>query len=143
MDIWLIWFIAGAVAAVLEIAIPGFYMLTISAACIGGCIASLFSLSLVWQMVFALAFLLAFALLLRPLLYKSKGGYSLNDKIIGKTVTITKDVAPPEKGRGMLSGVEWAISSAEEIKAGEKAIVESVGGAVLHVKKIKKEERGC
>ena len=82
MDIWLIWFIAGAVAAVLEIAIPGFYMLTISAACIGGCIASLLSLSLVWQMVFALAFLLAFSLLLRPLLYKSKSGYSSNNKII-------------------------------------------------------------
>ena len=143
MDIWLIWFIAGAVAAVLEIAIPGFYMLTISAACIGGCIASLLSLSLIWQMVFALAFLLAFSLLLRPLLYKSKGGYSSNNKIIGKTVTITKDVLPPDKGRGMLSGVDWAISSDEEIKAGEKARVESVGGAVLHVRKLNKEESGC
>ena len=141
MDIWLIWFITGAVAAVLEIAIPGFYMLSISAACIGGCIASLLSLSLIWQMVFALAFLLAFALLLRPLLYKSKHGYSLNAKIIGQTVTITEDVIPPEKGRGMLSGVEWALSSDEEIKRGEKAIVESLGGAVLHVKKLKKEEK--
>ena len=142
MDIWLIWFIAGAVAAILEIAIPGFYMLTISAACLGGCIAALFTPSLILQMVFALAFLLAFAFFLRPLLYK-KTGYSHFDKIIGKTVTITKDVIPPEKGRGTLSGVEWAISSDNEIKAGEKAVVESVGGAVLNVKRVNKEERGC
>lgn len=142
MDIWLIWFIAGAVAAILEIAIPGFYMLTISAACLGGCIAALFTPSLILQMVFALVFLLAFAFFLRPLLYK-KTGYSHLDKIIGKTVTITKDVIPPEKGRGTLSGVEWAISSDNEIKAGEKAVVESVGGAVLNVKRVNKEERGC
>ena len=142
MDIWLIWFIAGAVAAILEMAIPGFYMLTISAACLGGCLAALFTPSLILQMVFALAFLLAFAFFLRPLLYK-KTGYSHLDKIIGKTVTITKDVIPPEKGRGTLSGVEWAIASDDEIKAGEKADVESVGGAVLHVKKANKEEREC
>ena len=142
MDIWLIWFIAGAVAAILEMAIPGFYMLTISAACLGGCLAALFTPSLILQMVFALAFLLAFAFFLRPLLYK-KTGYSHLDKIIGKTVTITKDVIPPEKGRGTLSGVEWAIASDYEIKAGEKAVVESVGGAVLHVKKANKEEREC
>ena len=142
MDIWLIWFIAGAVAAILEIAIPGFYMLTISAACLGGCLAALFTPSLILQMVFALAFLLAFAFFLRPLLYK-KTGYSHLDKIIGKTVTITKGVIPPEKGRGTLSGVEWAIASDDEIKAGEKAVVESVGGAVLHVKRLNKEDREC
>ncbi len=142
MDIWLIWFIAGAVATILEMAIPGFYMLTISAACLGGCLAALFTPSLILQMVFALAFLLAFAFFLRPLLYK-KTGYSHLDKIIGKTVTITKDVIPPEKGRGTLSGVEWAIASDDEIKAGEKAVVESVGGAVLHVKRLNKEEREC
>ena len=35
------------------------------------------------------------------------------------------------------------VSSDEEIKAGEKARVESVGGAVLHVRKLNKEESGC
>lgn len=135
MDAWLIWFICAAVAAIAEMLIPGFYMLSLSAACVGGCIASLFHLSLTWQIVFALVFLVVCALFIRPLLYKKDSGYQEKGKVVGQIITITEDVVPPDKGRGILSGVEWAVSAQEEMHKGDKAVVVSVGGAVLEVRK--------
>lgn len=145
MDIWLIWLIVAAVAAVLEILIPGFFMLSITAGCIGGCIASLFSSSLLVQLIAALIFLLAFALLIRPVLYRKKRNVvGPESKTIGKIVTVTKAIIPPDTGRGILHGVEWSLASEDVIKEGEKAIVKSVGGAILYVENMEKGgEKRC
>ncbi len=137
MDIYIIWLVAGAAAAILEILIPGFFMLSVTAGCIGGFIASLLGLSLLWQLIFFLVLLIAFALLIRPLLYKKKErSAGPESKIIGNVVTVTKDIRPPDAGRGMLYGVEWTLSSEHGIKSGERARVKSVGGAVLYVEKV-------
>ena len=118
---WTIWLLIGAVAAVSEIILPGFYMLSIIA-----------------QFAMALVFLILFAVFLRPVLSKSAIGRK--NRLIGKIVTITKSIEPPDMGRGRVDGVEWLLSSDIPIKEGNKARIDSVGGAHLHVVLYKGEE---
>ena len=114
---WTIWLLIGAVAAVLEIILPGFYMLSITASAIGGTLASALGFPIIAQ--FAIG---------------------RKNRLIGKIVTITKSIEPPDMGRGRVDGVEWLLSSDIPIKEGNKARIDSVGGAHLHVELYKGEE---
>ena len=135
---WTIWLLIGAVAAVLEIILPGFYMLSITASAIGGTLASALGFPIIAQFAMALVFLILFTVFLRPVLSKSAIGRK--NRLIGKIVTITKSIEPPDMGRGRVDGVEWLLSSDIPIKEGNKARIDSVGGAHLHVELYKGEE---
>lgn len=143
IDIWLVWFIAACIAALLELMIPGFFMLSVSIGCLGGMIASLFSLDGTWQVAIGLSAMVLFMAFIRPLLYASKKDPGIwgRSRLIGDIVTVTKDILPPVKGRASLSGIEWDAESNELILAGETAYIESVGGATLYLTKEKKERK--
>ena len=101
---WTIWLLIGAVAAVSEIILPGFYMLSITASAIGGTLASALGFPIIAQFAMALVFLILFAVFLRPVLSKSAIGRK--NRLIGKIVTITKSIEPPDMG-----GVESMVLS--------------------------------
>ncbi len=146
IDIWLVWLIAACIAALLELMIPGFFMLSVSIGCLGVMIASLFSLNGTWQVAIGLSAMVLFMAFIRPLLYATKKDPGIwgRSRLIGKAVTVTKDIVPPAKGRATLSGIEWDAESKEPINAGETAYIESVGGATLYLVKVnplKKDRR--
>ena len=143
IDIWLIWFIAACSTALLELLTPGFFMLSIAAGCLGGMIASLFSLDGTWQVAIGLSAMVLFMAFIRPLLYATRKDPGIwgRSRLIGEAVTITKDILPPAKGRASLSGIEWDAESKEPISAGETAYIESVGGATLYLTKEKTERK--
>ena len=137
IDIWLVWFIAACSTALLELMIPGFFMLSVSIGCLGGMAASLFSLDGTWQVAIGLSAMVLFMAFIRPLLYATKKDQGIwgRSRLIGEAVTVTKDILPPAKGRALLSGIEWDAESKEQINAGEAAYIESVGGATLYLTK--------
>ena len=142
MDIWFIWFILAVVAAFLELAIPGFFMLSFSAAFLAAMLMALLGIDMIWQLTAAIVAMLAFIVFLRPFLYayRTDSGRWGRARLIGSIATVTKDINPPESGRAALSGIEWEAVAVDPMTAGEKAEVASVGGAVLYLRKIRKTE---
>lgn len=138
IDIWLVWFIAACSTALMELMIPGFFMLSVSIGCLGSMIASLFSLDGTWQVAIGLAVMILFMAFIRPLLYATRKDPGIwgRSRLIGEAVTVTKDIVPPAKGRASFSGIEWDAESKEMILAGETAYIESVGGATLYLTKV-------
>lgn len=132
---WLIWLIAAGITAILEIALPGFFMLSISAGCLGGMIASFLGFGIVWECIIAVLVMVLFISLLRPVLYSRIDNLKQGtERLIGQTAIVTEDIIPPLRGRAVINGVEWAASADEIIRKGEEADVVSVGGATLHLK---------
>ena len=142
MDIWFIWFILAVVAAFLELAIPGFFMLSFSAAFLAAMLMALLGFDMIWQLTATIVAMLAFIVFLRPLLYayRTDSGRWGRARLIGSIATVTKDINPPESGRATLSGIEWEAVAVDPMTAGEKAEVALVGGAVLYLRKIRKTE---
>ena len=142
MDIWFIWFILAVVAAFLELAIPGFFMLSFSAAFLAAMLMALLGFDMIWQLTATIVAMLAFIVFLRPLLYayRTNSGRWGRARLIGSIATVTKDINPPESGRATLSGIEWEAVAVDPMTAGEKAEVALVGGAVLYLRKIRKTE---
>lgn len=132
---WLIWLIAAGITAILEIVLPGFFMLSISFGCLGGMIASFLGFGIVWECIIAVLVMVLFVTLLRPVLYSRADNLKQGaERLIGQTVVVTEDIIPPLRGRAVINGVEWAASADEIIRQGEEAEVVSIGGATLHLK---------
>lgn len=132
---WLIWLIAAGITAILEIVLPGFFMLSISFGCLGGMIASFLGFGIVWECIIAVLVMVLFITFLRPVLYSRADNLKQGtERLIGQTVIVTEDIIPPLRGRAVINGVEWAASSDEIIRKGAEAEVVSVGGATLHLK---------
>lgn len=135
---WFAWLIAVVSTALLELMIPGFFMLSVSAGCLGGMVSALIGLDGVWQLSIALVVMVLFIVFLRPAIYayKTDSGRWGRARLIGSVVTVTEDIVPPDHGRASLSGIEWEAVSVEPFRKGDKAEVASVGGAVLYLRKI-------
>lgn len=132
---WLIWLIAAGIAAILEIALPGFFMLSISFGCLGGMVVSFLGFGIVWECIIAVLVMVLFITLLRPVLYSRADNFKQGaERLIGQTAIVTEDIIPPLRGRAVINGVEWAASSNEIIRKDAEAEVVSVGGATLHLK---------
>lgn len=139
MPVWLIWFMAAAVLAVLEIMIPGFFMLILAGGALAASIAAGFGAGILGQLVSALAALCAAAFLLfRPSIIRKRREKDERwnaERLIGADARVTAGINPPEKGRAAVSGIEWEAVSKEPMEKGEIAEIEAVGGAVLYLRK--------
>ena len=146
MDPALVWFLAGVVLALLEFAAPGLILIFFGAGAWLVALTTWFALttSLPSQMrVFAASSALLIAGLRKWIRGKFSGfvtdvhDLSTNlDEFTGKSVEVRQDVDPGSStGRVEFKGSTWSARSHEPIRKGESAVIESVDGIVLVIKK--------
>ena len=60
---------------------------------------------------------------------------TLEERLIGKVGIAKTPISPTKPGVVYVEGETWTAYSSEEIKEGEKVVVEKVSGLTLYVKK--------
>lgn len=146
MDPALAWFLAGVVLALLEFAAPGVILIFFGAGAWLVALTTWFDLTTSLQsqmLVFAASSALLIAGLRKWIRGKFSGfvsdvhDLSTNlDEFTGKSVEVRQDVDPGSStGRVEFKGSTWSARSHEPIRKGESAVIESVDGIVLVIKK--------
>jgi len=142
-----LWFIAGLLMLVAELATPGFIIIFFGFGAWGVaiiCLAVDISLDAQLSVFLFLSILLLF--LLRKKLSSvftgtrqdvSDGG---TDDIIGEKAVVSTDIFPVSGGKVAFRGADWAADSDFEIKQGEVVIITGRKSIRLIVQPLKKEE---
>jgi len=147
MSIALWWLIIGVLLAVLELIIPGTYLIWFGAAALVNCVitAVVPDLSMTWQLVWLAFFSILFAFIgwkvygwtifhsVVPEKYRN-----LNDPIAqmtGKTVEVVS--VKGDKIQVAVGDTVWTATSDDKIKVGEKAVISgSYNNVELKIKKL-------
>lgn len=126
---------------IIEASSPQLICIWLAGGSIGGLVASMAGLSVIWQIII---FIIVSSLLIvftRPLVSKLKkdGNTATNaDALIGQTAVVTEDIDNLyEKGAVKLRGVTWSARTedGEPLEAGNVATVCRIEGVKLYVKK--------
>lgn len=133
---WYIWLSVSIIFMILEIPVPGFYMLMIGLGFLFSVIVSLFVSSFAVQILAGALGIVIMTVLARPVLIRSRKKLNTNaEAMIGRTVAILSPVDATGKGTVKIDGVIWQVSSADRISAGEKARITGIDGNTLIVVK--------
>ncbi len=140
MDMWLILLIVSVVFLVLEMLTPTLFFINLAvAAAVSAIFAYLGFSNLVVTFVF-LVVAIATIWLVRPILLKQinekKISTGLDDKYIGKTAKVVKEVSKTN-GRVSIYGEEWqAVTDGENIPVGAEVKILSNDSIIFKVEKI-------
>jgi membrane protein implicated in regulation of membrane protease activity len=133
----LVWIAVAIVAAVVELALPTFGFIFVSAGAVVAAIAAWLGASVTVQVGLLLVVLVASLMLIRPRLMSSlgsKGVPSRTEALLGKRGRVTQDVNPTlGTGRVNVGGEDWAASSDRLIASGTDIVVKGADGIVLRV----------
>ena len=129
----LIWFLAGTVFLIAELAVPGFILIFFTMGCwIAAIFAGVTDISLSGQIaVFIVSSIVCIVLLRKYLLkiFKGKTADDIDDDYshatIGKTAEVTQAIKPHTAGEIKVMGSFWRAIADEEIDAGQSVIIES------------------
>lgn len=58
------------------------------------------------------------------------------DSIVGRTVQVVSDITGDDPGQIKTEGEIWRAEAGQEIKKGEKAVIQSISGVTVRVKKL-------
>lgn len=146
MDLqWWHWIILGIALALLELAVPAFFIVWFG---IGAVLVGLLTLAipmslataiLVWGLLSASMAFVWFRFL-RPA-RRTKAGLS-KEAVLGERGLITKEVSDMQKGairfqKPILGSETWPVIADETIRAGERARIVDVIGQMLKVERVK------
>lgn len=143
----LIWFLAGIVLFLLEMALPGFILFFFGlGAWLTAAASWLFPLNLNGQiLVFIIASLFSL-LCLRSFVKKAFFGRATSEEGDSALVTpgaqavVITAIVPPAEGKVKYSGTFWRAIADERIEAGEITSIVSQDGLLMKVKKINSVE---
>lgn len=134
------WIAVAVVAALVEIALPTFGFIFVSAGALAAAIAAWMGMSLTVQLAALLIVLAVSFLLIRPRLVArlgSKGVPSRTEALVGRRGRVTEDVNPTlGTGRVNVGGEDWKASSDRIIPAGTDIVVKGADSIVLRVSAI-------
>lgn len=140
----LIWFIAGLILMLLELAVPGFVLIFFGVgAWATALLTYLTGMGLTWQIVSFIVASSISLILLRKYLQKKffmeeKGSPStLEDEFIGKTAIAKTDIVPNIPGKITFKGTIWTAVSDEKISAGSTVIIIGKESITLIIKPFK------
>jgi membrane protein implicated in regulation of membrane protease activity len=144
----LLWFLAGIVLFLLEMAVPGFILFFFG---VGAWVAALgsllFTVSLEGQiLVFIVSSVLSLLVLRRFVKTAFTGdsagaGVDMPLAATGELVEVLADIEPAREGKIKYSGTTWRARSETRISVGEVAEVVEQDGLVMVVKPLKKNEQ--
>lgn len=136
-NVALIWIGVAVVAAIIEVALPSFGFLFVSAAAVVAAAVAWFGAGVTIQVGVFVVFVVASVLLIRPRLVAqlgSKGVPSRTEALVGKRGRVTEEINPTlGTGRVIVAGEDWKASSDHVIPAGTDVIVRGADSIVLHV----------
>ena len=126
---------------IIEASSPQLICIWLAGGALGGLIAALAGLSVVWQIIIFIitsSLLIAFTRPLVSKLKKTENTATNADALIGQTAVVTEDIDNIyEKGAVKLRGVTWSARTedGEPLEAGNIATVCRIEGVKLYVKK--------
>jgi len=131
------WLVVAFIAAILEVSIPHFGSVFVSAGAIAAAAAAFFGYPVQFQVMVFVVVLVASLVGLRSRLIGRLGGQgvpSRTDQIIGRHGLVTSDIDPTVgAGRVNVAGEDWAARSSETITSGTRIRVVGADGIVLEV----------
>jgi membrane protein implicated in regulation of membrane protease activity len=138
-DSWAaIWITVALVAAVVEVSIPHFGIIFVSAGAIAAAAAAYLSFGLPVQIVLFIIVVAISFLVLRPRILKNMGAAGVpgrTEVLIGHEGVVTHDIETTlGAGRVNVEGQDWAARAVEPIAAGTRIRVVGADGIVLEVK---------
>lgn len=140
MSFWIIWVLIAVVLSISEIIFPStFFLLCLAMGAL--CASILDALNcpfLVQCVVFIIASVISVYLIrpaLKKILSKSLNVNSNVDELIGKQALVLEKITPQKSGIVKVLSEVWLAKSKDTFEKGEKAIVVTVDGTKLVVKK--------
>ena len=138
-DSWAaIWITVALVAAVVEVSIPHFGIIFVSAGAIAAAVAAYLSFGLPVQIVLFIIVVAISFVVLRPMVLKNMGAAGIpgrTEVLIGRDGIVTHDIeSTVGAGRVNVEGQDWAARAAMPIAAGPRIRVVGADGIVLEVK---------
>jgi membrane protein implicated in regulation of membrane protease activity len=131
------WLAVAFVAAILEVSIPHFGSVFVSAGAIAAAAAAFLGFTVPVQVTVFVIVLTGSLVMLRSRLLGKLGGQgvpSRTDSLIGRHGQVTHDIDPTlGTGRINVAGEDWAARSPERIEAGTRIRVVGADGIVLEV----------
>jgi len=131
------WLVVAFIAAILEVSIPHFGSVFVSAGAIAAAAAAFFGYPVELQVMVFVVVLVVSLVGLRSRLIGRLGGQgvpSRTDQIIGRHGLVTSDIDPTVgAGRVNVAGEDWAARSSETITSGTRIRVVGADGIVLEV----------
>jgi membrane protein implicated in regulation of membrane protease activity len=148
MQVWHMWLIAGLMAFVAEMVIPGFLVACLGVGCLASSLAALLGAGLSWQLIaFSIATMVSL-FTIRPLMlkyaYRKSDGEATNvAAIVGKVGMVLETIERLSgKGRVKVGGEDWKAVSAggETILKDREVRVTNIEGVTLTVAVISEEK---
>jgi membrane protein implicated in regulation of membrane protease activity len=137
-ELALAWIALAIIAAIIEVSIPHFGVIFVSAAALIAGLSAFFGASLVAQVVIFVVVLGGSLALLRPWLIarlgRARGVPSRTEALVGRTGVVTVDIDHEVgSGRVNVGGEDWAARSAGPVSTGTRVRVVGSDGIVLEV----------
>jgi membrane protein implicated in regulation of membrane protease activity len=134
------WLVVAFIAAILEVSIPHFGSVFVSAAAVAAAAAAFFGFDVPTQVsVFVVVLVVSLVALRSRLLGKlaGQGVPSRTDQVVGRHGMVTHDIDPTVgAGRVNVGGEDWAARSHETIASGTRIRVVGADGIVLEVTRV-------
>ena len=144
----IVWFVLGTVLALLEFAVPGVILIFFG---IGAWLVSFTTWigltpssqsQLLLFSVTSVALLFGLRRYIKGKFYGHVTGEqdpNVNlDEFTGKTVEVTVDIMPGKSGGKVeFKGAAWSALSSDELRTGERAVIEGIEGITLKVSKVR------
>ena len=131
------WLALAIVAAIIEVSVPHFGSVFVSAGALAAAAAAALSAGVPVQIVAFAVVLIVSAVVLRPWLVARAGGRGIPSRtggLIGKDGVVTHEIDPTlGAGRVNVGGEDWAAKSANAVAVGTHVRVVGADGIVLEV----------
>jgi membrane protein implicated in regulation of membrane protease activity len=133
-----IWITVAVVAAIVEVSVPHFGVIFVSAGAVAAALAAFLGLGLAAQMILFIIVVGVSFLVLRPKIIANMGAAGVpgrTELLIGREGIVTHDIETSVgSGRVNVEGQDWAARAAAPIAAGSRIKVVGADGIVLEVK---------
>jgi membrane protein implicated in regulation of membrane protease activity len=131
------WAILAIASALVEILIPHFGVIFVSAAAVAAALVAWIGGGLAWQLLVFAIVLAASLMILRPRMMSkldAPGVPSRTEALVGKRGLVTQDInVTVGTGRVIVEGQDWAARSPSVVPAGREVRVNGADGIVLEV----------
>ncbi len=134
---WLIWFLAGIVIILAELALPGFVIIFFGLGCWGAAVAAViapaaYSTQLLVFLIVSLTSLVTLRkIAMRIFVGRSENSVSIDtgNVAVGARIKIDQDIEPGQEARVRYRGTVWTAVSEDRLPAGSEAEIIGVDKA--------------
>ncbi len=142
MELWVLWLIIIFILIVAEVSTVNLVSIWFIASGIVSMILSIFYDNFFVQfavfVILGILLLLTTRKFLEKLIHSSEDTKTNLDRIIGSTAIVTEAISKNTVGEAKVEGKKWSAISKEDLDIGEEAIIESIDGVKLIVRKKEK-----